>query len=123
MTLRANYIYERQGLFSSVLQGIAANNMDYLHSLKLSGEYVFQNTYALTATYFNINGTADPGLYAPNANFSPNSEGWIFDASYLPFSRGGPSLWPWANARIGLSYTLYTRFNGANSNIDPTPST
>jgi hypothetical protein len=120
VTLRANYIYERQGLYSSVLQGISANNTDYLHSLKLSGEYVFQNTYALTATYFNINGTADPGLYAPNANFSPNSEGWIFDASYLPFSRGGPSFWPWANARIGLSYTLYTRFNGASSNIDPT---
>ena len=73
-----------------------------------------------TATYFNINGTADPTLYAPNANFSPNSEGWIFDVSYLPFSRGGPSFWPWANARIGLSYTLYTRFNGASSNIDPT---
>ena len=120
VTLRANYIYERQGLYSSVLQGISANNTDYLHSLKLSGEYVFQNTYALTATYFNITGTADPGLYAPNANFSPNSEGWILDASYLPFSRGGPSFWPWANARIGLSYTLYTRFNGASSNIDPT---
>jgi len=44
VTLRANYIYERQGLYSSVLQGISANNTDYLHSLKLSGEYVFQNT-------------------------------------------------------------------------------
>jgi hypothetical protein len=120
VTLRANYIYERQGLNSSVLQGIAANNVDFLRSLKLSGEYVYKNTYALTATYFNINGTADMALYAPNANFSPNSEGWIFDASYLPFSRGGPSFWPWANARIGVSYTLYTRFNGAKSNIDPT---
>ena len=120
VTLRANYIYERQGLYSSVTQGLAANNTDFLRSLKLSGEYVFQNTYAFTATYFNINGTADAALYAPNANFSPNSEGWIFDASYLPFSRGGPSFWPWANARIGLSYTLYTRFNGASSNIDPT---
>ena len=120
VTLRANYIYERQGLYSSYVQAISGNNVNYLRSLKLSGEYVYKNTYALTATYFNLNGTADPALYAPNANFSPNSEGWIFDASYLPFSRGGPSFWPWANARIGLSYTLYTRFNGATSNIDPT---
>ncbi|WP_298426496.1 cytochrome C [Rhodoblastus sp.] len=120
VTLRANYIIERQNLVSSVLQGFAANNVDYLRSLKLSGEYVYKNTYAFTATYFNINGTADMTLYAPNANFSPNSEGWMFDASYLPFSRGGPSFWPWANARIGLTYTLYTRFNGGTNNIDPT---
>lgn len=120
VTLRANYIYERQALNSSYAQGLAANNVDYLRSLKLSGEYVFKNTYAVSATYFNLNGAADPALYAPNANFSPNSEGWIFDLSYLPFSRGGPSFWPWANARLGVSYTLYTRFNGAARNIDPT---
>ncbi len=120
VTVGVNYILERQQLTSSVLQGIAFNNVDYLRSLKISGEYVYKNTYAFTATYFNINGSADMTLYAPNANFSPNSEGWIFDISYLPFSRGGPSLWPWANARIGLNYTLYTRFNGASSNVDPT---
>ncbi|MDI4642680.1 cytochrome C [Rhodoblastus acidophilus] len=120
VTLRANYILERQNLYSSVVQGITANNVDYLRSLKLSGEYVYKNTYSATATYFNINGTADMTLYAPNANFSPNSEGWIFDIAYLPFSRGGPSFWPWANARIGLTYTLYTRFDGGTNNIDPT---
>jgi hypothetical protein len=120
VTLRANYILERQNLVSSVLQGVSANNVDYLRSLKLSGEYVYKNTYAFTATYFNINGTADMTLYAANSNFSPNSEGWIFDVAYLPFSRGGPSFWPWANARVGLTYTLYTRYNGGTSNVDPT---
>ncbi|WP_298352109.1 cytochrome C [Rhodoblastus sp.] len=120
VTLRANYILERQQLTSSLLQGISANNVDYLRSLKIGAEYVYKNTYAFTATYFNINGTADMTLYSANSNFSPNSEGWMFDISYLPFSRGGPSVWPWANARIGLSYTLYTRFNGGTSNVDPT---
>ena len=119
VTVRANYILERQDQYSSFLQGIAANNVDYLHSLKIGAEYVYKNTYAFTATYFNINGTADMALYAPNSNFSPNSEGWIFDASWLPYSRGGPAIWPWANARIGLTYTLYTRFNGGTSNVDP----
>ena len=119
VTLTANYITERQNLVSSLLQGISANNVNYLHSLKISGEYVYKNTYAFTATYFNINGSADMTLYGANSNFSPNSEGWVFDLSYLPFSRGGPSIWPWANARIGLQYTLYTRFNGGTSNVDP----
>ncbi len=119
VTLRANYILERQQLTSSLLQGISTNNVDYLRSLKIGAEYVYKNTYAFTATYFNVNGTADMTLYSANSNFSPNSEGWIFDIAYLPFSRGGPSIWPWANAKFGLTYTLYTRFNGASSNVDP----
>jgi hypothetical protein len=119
VTLRATYITERQNLASSVMQQLAFNKVNTLNSVKLSAEYVYQNTYALTATYFNINGSADMTLYGANSNFSPNSEGWMFDASWLPFSRGGPAIWPWANARIGLTYTLYTRFNGGTSNVDP----
>jgi hypothetical protein len=38
--------------------------------------------------------------------------------AWLPFSKGGPSLWPWLNARIGLSYTLYNEFDGASTNYN-----
>lgn len=119
VTLRANYIYERQTLDSSFTQGLSANSYNYLRSLKLSGEYVYRNTVALTGTYFNINGTPDALIMPNNFNNSPNSEGWIFDLSYLPFSRGAPGPWPWVNARIGLSYTLYTRFDGGTNDVDP----
>ncbi len=119
VTLRANYIYERQTLDSSFTQGLSANPYNYLRSLKLSGEYVYRNTVALTGTYFNINGTPDALIMPNNFNNSPNSEGWIFDLSYLPFSRGAPGPWPWVNARIGLSYTLYTRFDGGTNDVDP----
>jgi hypothetical protein len=119
VTLRANYIYEHQMLNSSYAQSLAANTDNYLRSLKLSGEYVYMNTFAFTGTYFNINGSPDALIMPSNFANSPNSEGWIFDASYLPFSRGAPGPWPWANARLGVSYTLYTRFDGGVNDIDP----
>jgi hypothetical protein len=31
---------------------------------------------------------------------------------------GGPAFWPWLNMRIGLQYTLWTKFNGATTNIN-----
>jgi hypothetical protein len=38
----------------------------------------------------------------------------------MPFSHGGPDLWPWFNTRLGVSYTLFNRFDGGSTNIDPT---
>ena len=52
---------------------------------------------------------------------SPNSDGWTFDLAYLPFSYGGPRIWPWLNARIGRTYTHYNRFDGSVNNVDQTP--
>ena len=52
-------------------------------------------------------------LYSANSlNINPNGQGLIFDAACLPFSNGGPAVWPWANARIGLSYTHYLKLFG-----------
>lgn len=125
VTLRANYIYEQQNLDASSNPNfnggspIAANKFNFLRSLKLSGEYVYMNMFALTGTYFDINGSPDALVMPNNFNNSPNSQGWIFDASFLPFSRGTPGPWPWANARIGVSYTWYTRFDGGVNDIDP----
>ena len=124
MTLRANYVIERQQFDNALSQGLASNRVDYLRSLKLQGEYVYDNTYALGAGYFNISGTADAGIYqgvGPNGNPSPNSAGWIFDASYLPFSHGGPGVWPWMNTRLGVSYTMFTKLDGLSKNVDSTP--
>ena len=119
VTVRANYIFERQILNSSYAQNFSANPTDYLRSLKIGAEYVYDHTYSFTATYFQITGSPDAIVYSNNNMSSPNSAGWIFDVAYLPFSHGGPSLWPWLNTRLGVSYTLFTRFDGASNNIDP----
>jgi hypothetical protein len=118
VTLRANYIFERQ-LLDNSFQAIGTNPTDYLRSLKLSAEYVYDHTFAFTGTYFQITGSPDAAIFGNNVNSSPNSSGWIFDAAYLPFSKGGPEQWPWFNTRLGVSYTAFTRFDGGSTNIDP----
>jgi len=123
VTVRANYIMEKQILNASANPnfGGAANPTDYLRSLKIGAEYVYDHTYSATATYFQITGSPDALLYMNNVNTSPNSSGWIFDVAYLPFSHGAPKefSWPWLNTRLGVSYTLFTRFDGGTTNIDP----
>ena len=32
--------------------------------------------------------------------------------------RGGPSFWPWLNARIGLQYISWDKFDGASTNFN-----
>jgi hypothetical protein len=119
VTARITHINETQNLNSSFLQGISSNQYDTLESFKASISYIYDHTYSLTAGYFSVKGSADANLFSANslAN-SPNGNGLIFDAAYLPFSKGGPSVWPWANARIGLSYTHYLELFGGVNNFD-----
>ena len=122
LTARATYIFEHQKLDGSQLLGLSSNSSNDLESFKLSGSYVYNTHVSLSAGYFNVRGGADPLLYAdslsPSALGSPNSNGWVFDVAWLPFSKGGPAFWPWLNARIGVSYTLYNEFDGASTNYN-----
>jgi hypothetical protein len=88
-----------------------------LRSLNASVSWTFGNTWSLTGARFILTGSNDPALFG-TANGSPNSDGWIGEIAYLPFMHGGPSFWPWLNARIGLQYTYYDKFNGATGDVD-----
>jgi len=62
-------------------------------------------------------GTADATLYGTNSG-SPNSAGWIGEIAWMPFSRGNLTAWPWANIKVGLQYTAYSKFDGEKSFVD-----
>jgi len=124
-TLKLTDIFERQKLDSSFVQGNSSNRDNSLRSFKISGSWVYNHTYSLSAGLFDVAGTADAGLYAggalagsPMGEGQPNGRGLLFDAAYLPFSNGGPAIWPWANARIGVSYTRYLTLYGGSTNFD-----
>jgi len=122
-TLRASYIWERQKLNGEFGAMVSSNPTDELNSFKASASYIYNRTISVTGGYFNTWGTSDVLLYT-GAGFttgSPNSNGWIADVAYLPFSNGGPKIWPWLNARIGISYTHYNEFDGSGNNVDQTP--
>jgi hypothetical protein len=126
ITARASYIRENQQLDSSYLTQASSNSSNDLNSFKGSLSYIYDHSYSLTAGYFSTTGSADAKIYAGNGgdplvvnpNGSPNSAGYIFDIAYLPFSHGAPGPWPWLNTRIGLSYTVFTKYDGLKTNID-----
>ncbi len=118
VTARASYIYERQQLGASFGLGNSANPSNDLRSFKASVSYIYDHMISLTGAYTLTTGSADAFLYTSNLSSSPNSESWTADLAFLPFSKGGPGFWPWANTRIGLTYTYWTKFNGAKYDID-----
>ena len=119
VTVKLSDTYETQHLHSSFAQGISANPNDWLNAFKLNASFVWDHTYSLTGGYFNVRGSSDQGLYnAFSATNSPNGDGLIFDASYLPFSKGAPGLDKQLNLRIGLQYIHYMQLYGGVNNFD-----
>lgn len=119
ITLRGSYIHENQTLDASFANGLSSNPTNELNSLKLlaSLAYGSDNRIVLTGQYFDTWGTSDPTLYGGFASgFSPNSNGFIAEIAYIPFITSTAPGWPWANARIGLQYTYYNKFDGTTLN-------
>jgi hypothetical protein len=119
VSVQASFINESQSLTASQAIGNSTNSHDRLQSLRIKTSYFYEQTYGVTASYFQIQGSADPGLFsATSANNSPNSAGWIGELDYIPFNHGGPSFWPWLNVKFGLQYILYDKFDGGRTNFD-----
>ncbi len=118
-TLRGSYIHEYQKLDASFANGLSANPTNELNEARgyASLAYGNNNRVVLTGQYFNTWGSLDSTLFSAGngfSNFSPSTEGWIAEIAYIPFiSRSAPG-WPWFNARVGLQYTAYERFNGTS---------
>jgi hypothetical protein len=142
VTVRLSQITEYQHLNSTYAQGVinglgilpfgtgiggSSNVTNKLTSLKASAEYVWDRTFSGTLGYFNVYGSADNTLYG-NAFFNPipggsafgrpNGKGLIFDFAYMPFSKGSPDPYPWANAKFGVQYTHYLQLYGGTTNFD-----
>jgi hypothetical protein len=118
-SVQVSYIHESADLHATSQLG-GTNSHDHLDTFQAKATYFYNHVYGMNVSYFNISGTQDPALYGglPSNNGSPNSDGWIFEANYIPFSNGGPSWWPWLNVRFGLQYTLFNHFNGGTHNFD-----
>jgi hypothetical protein len=117
LTLRGSYIREFQRLDSSFANFASSNPTNLLNSLKLQASFAYggDNRVVFTGQYFDIRGTPDATLYGLDVNgnaLTPNSNGWMAEIAYIPFGLSKAMGWPWFNARIGLQYTYYNKFNG-----------
>ena len=129
MTVDGSYIHENRKLDASFASEPAIKRNGTVNRLDLSTSYHYDKTYGLTAGFFDITGNKDSVLYAadelgtPIADSgsrtnSPNSRGYTLQADWTPL--GKETSWgaPFANMRLAVQYTGYTKFNGAKNNYD-----
>jgi len=121
LTLRGSFIHEFQTLnasFNGFNPALTPSNpTNTINSLRLYSSLALgsDNRVVLTGQYFNVWGTADAGIYGFDTNglaLTPNSDGWTAEIAYIPFGASKSPGWPWFNARIGLQYTYFNKFNG-----------
>ena len=111
------WTHEKQSWNATEAMGGASNLSDTLKVLKLTVHELYDKTYGLSAQYFTIKGNADSLLYPDSATGSPDSDGFVIQADYLPFNKaGGPAFWPKSNVKFTLQYTVFTRLDGSTAN-------
>lgn len=122
-TLRGTWIHEFQRLDATFNNGGSDNPSNTLDTLRIEGSIAYgsDNRIVFTTQYFNTKGSTDATLYSSlvsqfdpsqTAQTDPNSNGFVFDLSYIPYISSHSPIWPWANARLGVQYTYYNRFDG-----------
>jgi hypothetical protein len=117
-TAGGSYIHENQKREAAFAAGEAFNNLGHLNSMNINGSYTYDQSYGLSLGAFASNGSADELVYADNRVHKPNSQGYTVEAAWTPFGKEASWMAPWANVRLGLQYTGYTKFNGAKDNYD-----
>ncbi len=123
VTIRVYDIYETQKLDATFNASTPGSNKtdEWLNGFNASVSYIYDRHISLTPAYFNYTGSSDATLWGGalgSINARPNTDGYSVDLAYVPFPYGGPDLWPWLNARIGVLYTHYDKYAGSSSNWD-----
>ena len=111
----ASYTHESQDLAGSSagVLGRASNSSNTLDSWRLSMTYGPARDWSFGGSYFATSGSTDRLLY-PAASITgsrtgdPGSNGEVAEVTVNP----------WLNARIGLQYVMYQRFNGSSASYD-----
>ena len=117
------FVRENQDLTASFNQGDSSRTGSALNQVNFNASYFFRNTYGLAFGWQYVWGKPNPLLFPPapvtgSANGKPNSNAFIVEADRIPFGKEDSWAQPFANLKIGLQYTAYTRFNGGTNNYD-----
>ncbi len=111
-SINARYMHEAQLLRASQALGNAASSQASLNDWRLDASYYWRNAIGATLGVFDTYGSADPIRYG-GPNGKPDSRGVILQLDGTPFGNGSP-FGSWFNVRMGVQYTVYTRFDGTS---------
>jgi hypothetical protein len=112
-TLHTNYLNENQ-ILNSTFDGAGSENLNnHLNQFNLDGSVFLKPGVNFTLGYFNMKGSSDNGLYAPNEVDGSNAG--VPDSSGF---RTQFDVLPWENTKFSIQYFAYSKFNGASTNYD-----
>jgi len=118
-SMHAFYVHEKRDWNASFPAGEASNSSDTLDTFKINAHYWYKRKVGGGIGYFDYSGDTDMLKYGMggmpsamgNATGSPDTQGWIAEANWLPLPGE-------QNLKLGLRYTAYTKFNGASSDYN-----
>lgn len=122
-TANVALVHETRHLHNSFATEASDAVSNKLTSKRFDMTYGYQQTWAGSLGLFSTSGTRNTGLYAPadtegSANGSPDSSGYTLQLEYIPWGKQDSPARPWANARFGIQYTGYRKFNGGRNDYD-----
>lgn len=126
-TANASYVREWQRLNYTLAAADDVHNT--IDQFRAAGSYHYDQTWGGTVGVFdlrgktntNLNSTIDEGTgLVTNGSISgrPNTSGYILQADWTPWGKEGSWGGGWANVRVGVQYTGYTRFMGGSTYLD-----
>ena len=118
LAVNASAIREKRKLDSSFALGASDASSSSLRTLKFDASYTYDQTWGGALAGFDTRGDTNAAFFSGSANGSPNSQGYIVQAEYIPFGKIKSFGRPYLNVRVGLQYIGYTKFDGGTSNYD-----
>jgi len=117
LTLNTSYVHERRTRDASVVTDEVQERDGRLDRFDLNGSWYYHESFGLTASYFDINGSADTTLFASRSG-RPDTRGYTVQGDWTPWGKEESWAAPWANMRLALQYTRYSKFLGDRDNYD-----
>jgi hypothetical protein len=122
LTANIRFEHESGDLRASCTLGLIGDGTDagcaryHLNEWRGVVRYVWHAKVGFVLSPFSITGSRNFNLYAGNGR--PDSNGVMGQIDFTPWGAGNSPLGPRFNARVGVQYTLYGKFNGRRHNYD-----
>lgn len=118
VTLNTSYMKEwqkRNYTFGALATPGSDNLKDSINQFRVAASYHYNQTWGITTAFFDTHGSQDATLYGDSLNGRPTTTGYILQADWTPL--GKETSWgaPFANVRLGIQYTGYTKFMGGST--------
>ena len=122
LSFNLRYEHERADLRASCALDLIGEGGDLgcgryrLNEWRGAVRYTIHDRIGLTLSPFSITGSRNPNVFGGNG--SPDSNGLMGEVDYTLWPASNSPLGPLVNARLGVQYTVYGKFNGARHNFD-----